>query len=224
MLGAALVDRQGWPIPVPRDPPGDIMEHVPLIFGVRQDRQPVDILMQMVQDQDLPQAPMQQIRVMEVAAVPVVQEKPQVCRRMQMLPRQVGRRAEQQPSRFAKTPQKRPYGPTLPQERGRSDAVKRRVQEMSKQQPLTLSLMEHTYDPDLQSESLRRFQAGYDQLRAQSSAREQPVTSTPAPSMGGVGRGGGMVLPPQAQSQTNIQPTLVPNDRIFQQVLSSQAA
>ncbi len=74
----------------------------------------------------------------------------------------------------------------------------------------------------MQSESAR-FQAGYQQLRTQNLAREQPVTSTPAPAMGGMGHGNRMVLPPQVQIQTHLQPTPVPSDLIFQQAFSSQA-
>ncbi len=203
-----MVDRQGWPIPVPRDPEVNRMEHLLLIFDVRQDRQPVQIPTQMEQDQDLSHDQMQQVRVMEVAAVPVVQEKPQARRRMQSLPRQSKQRAEQQPSRFVRPPPKRPYGPTPPGERERTDAVKRRVQQMANHQELAPCLVEHTYDLDMWSElAAQETNLFFDRLRRDNvQAREQPVTSTPALAMGSVGHGSRMVLPPWAQSQMHLQP------------------
>ncbi len=153
------------------------MDQVPLIFGVRQDKQPVDIPTQMVQDQDLSQAQMERIRVAEVAAVPV-QEKLQVRRRTQSLPRQLEQGTGQQPSRVVQPLSKRPYGPTPPSEKEHADAVRRRVQDMADRQSLTPSLADPTYDPDSQTESwrtpqTRRFQEDYDQMRAQRETREQ---------------------------------------------------
>ncbi len=51
------------------------------------------------------------------------------------------------------------------------------------------------------------------------------MTSTLGPALGGIGRGGRMVLPPQKlQSQANLQPsTPVPSSSLFQQTFASQA-
>ncbi len=75
-----VTDKQGRPIPVPRDSQENRLDRTSLIFNVTQDRQPVQILTQLMQDQDLSQDQMQRIRVTEVAAVPVIQEKQQVHR------------------------------------------------------------------------------------------------------------------------------------------------
>ncbi len=72
-----VTDSQGQPIPVPVDPEVPRLECALLFFDVRQDKQPVQVPTQLVQDQDLLQAQMQWVRVMGVAAVPLVQEKPQ---------------------------------------------------------------------------------------------------------------------------------------------------
>ncbi len=56
-----VVDRQGRPIPLPTQQPRDRMGDMPLIFPVRDDKQPVNVPTQLVQDQGMSQAPMQQI-------------------------------------------------------------------------------------------------------------------------------------------------------------------
>ncbi len=78
-----VTDKQGRPIPVPTDPELPQLDRMPLFLDVRQDKQPIQIAAQLVQDQDLSQSQAQQIRVTGVAAVPLVQEKPQACRRTQ---------------------------------------------------------------------------------------------------------------------------------------------
>ncbi len=72
-----VVDSQKRPIPVPSDPQGSRMDRVPLIFTVAQDKQPIQVPAQLMQDQDLDQEQAQRIWVTEVAAVPVVQERQQ---------------------------------------------------------------------------------------------------------------------------------------------------
>ncbi len=71
---------------------------------------------------------------------------------------------------------------------------------MANHQEPAPSLAEGTYNPDIQSESAAGFVAHYQQLKDQNAqAREEVVTSTPAPAMGGIGRSSRTVLPPQAQ-------------------------
>ncbi len=155
-----VTDRQGKPIPVPRDPQGGPMDHVPLTFNVTQNKQLVRIPPHLTEDQDLDPEQAQRIRVTEVAAVAVEPpERQQARRRMQSVDRQQMQRrtqsVERQPVRRTEQQQQRaqpqlkwPVGQAQSPDRQRAEAVKRRVQDMSQRQSPTPSLADRTYDPD----------------------------------------------------------------------------
>ncbi len=136
------------------------MDRVPLTFNVTQDKQPVRIPPQLTEDQDLDPGQAQRIRVTEVAAVAVEPperqqawrrmqslDRQQTHRRTQSLERQLVRRMELQQQR-AQPQLKRPFGQAQSSDRQRSEAVKRRVQDMAQRQSPTPSLADRTYDPD----------------------------------------------------------------------------